>query len=147
MTLPTSAAAAPIRHLPLSLLLLRLGIALVMGVWAADKFVNPAHAQAVFENFYGLAGTGVSIVTLIGVFQAAVVVLFTVGLWRTWTYGIVLLMHGASTLSSWKQYLDAFDNLLFFAAWPMFAACIALFLLRTHDTLLNLDAMRMKTRA
>ena len=26
-----------------------------------------------------------------------------------------------------------FDHLLFFAAWPMWAACIALFVLREHD--------------
>jgi len=144
---PPAAVPTSVRHLGLSLLLLRLAVAIVMVVWAADKFVNPGHAQAVLENFYGLAGTGVSIVTVIGVIQAVIVVMFTIGLFRTWTYGAVLLMHGASTLSSWRQYLDAFDNLLFFAAWPMFAACIALFLLRNHDTLLNLDAMRMKARA
>lgn len=136
-----------VRHLDLSLLLLRLGIAIVMAVWAADKFVSPGHAEAVFENFYGLALTGNSIIALIGGAQAVIVLLFTVGLFRTWSYGLVLFMHAASTLSSWKQYLNAFDNLLFFAAWPMLAACIALFLLRNHDTLLNLDAMRMKARA
>lgn len=146
MTQP-AVASVSVRHLDLSLLLLRLGVAIVMGVWAADKFVNPGHAQAVFENFYGLALTGVSIISLIGIVQGVIVLLFAVGLFRTWSYGLVLLMHGASTLSSWKQYLNAFDNLLFFAAWPMLAACIALFLLRNHDTLLNLDATRMKARA
>lgn len=146
MTHP-SAESLTVRHLDLTLLLLRLGVAIVMSVWTADKFVNPGHAQAVFENFYGLAGAGETIITLIGVGQAVIVVMFTIGLLRTWSYGLVLVMHGASTLSSWKQYLNAFDNLLFFAAWPMLAACIALFLLRNHDTLLNLDAMRTKARA
>lgn len=145
MTQP-AVASVTVRHLDLSLLLLRLGVAIVMGVWSADKFVNPGHAQAVFENFYGLALTGVSIISLIGIVQGVIVLLFAVGLFRTWSYGLVLLMHGASTLSSWKQYLNAFDNLLFFAAWPMLAACIALFLLRNHDTLMNLDAMRTKAR-
>lgn len=42
----------------------------------------------------------------------------------------VLLLHGISTLSSYRQYLDPFNNLLFFAAWPMLAACFALYLLR-----------------
>lgn len=136
----------PVRHLSLSLLLLRLGIAIVMGIWAADKFVNPGHGQAVLESFYGLDGTQVSVVTLIGVIQALIVAVFTIGAFRTWSYGVVLVMHGVTTLASWKQYLDAFDNLLFFAAWPMFAACIALFLLRQHDTLLNVDAARAVTR-
>jgi hypothetical protein len=31
--------------------------------------------------------------------------------------------------------LAPFDNLLFFAAWPMLAACITLYLLRDLDTL------------
>ncbi len=135
-----------VRHLSLSLLLLRLGIAIVMGVWAADKFVNPGHGQAVLESFYGLDGTQFSLVTLIGVVQALVVVVFTIGAFRSWSYGVVLVMHGVTTLASWKQYLDAFDNLLFFAAWPVFAAWIALFLLRKHDTPLNVDAARAVTR-
>lgn len=143
---PSAAVPTTVRHLDLSLLLLRLGVAVVMGVWAADKFVNPGHARAVFENFYGLEA-GDSIVTAIGVLQAVIVVLFTVGFWRTWTYGLVLFMHGASTVASWRQYLDPFDNLLFFTAWPMLAACIVLFLLRTSDTLLSLDAMRRKPGA
>jgi hypothetical protein len=37
-------------------------------------------------------------------------------------------------LSAFSQYFDAFNNLLFFAAWPMWAACFALYLLRDADT-------------
>ena len=33
------------------------------------------------------------------------------------------------------MYLEPFDHLLFFAAWPMLAACFALYLLRDDDTL------------
>ncbi|MBB5746974.1 hypothetical protein [Brevundimonas variabilis] len=144
--MPTPAALLPLRHLALSLLLLRLGIAIVMGIWAADKFVNPGHGQAVLEHFYGMGDSGVTVVTLIGLAQVVIVTLFTVGLFRTWSYGAVLLMHGVTTLASWKQYLDAFDNLLFFAAWPMLAACITLFLLQKYDTILNADAMRTVVR-
>ena len=50
-------------------------------------------------------------------------------------------MHPASTFA-WRQYLDGFDNLLFFAAWPMLAAGLTLFLLRPHDRLLSVDALR-----
>jgi hypothetical protein len=56
-----------------ALLALRLGVFIVMLVWTLEKFVNPGHAAAVFENLYGLADV---------------------------------------------------------AAWPMLAACIALYLLR-----------------
>lgn len=122
--------------LPLSLLLLRLGIAIVMGFWTADKILNPDHAGAVFKNFYGLGGVGNEALLVIGLIQAVIVLAFAVGFFKTATYAAVLLMHSVSTLSSWRQYLDPFENLLFLAAWPMLAACVALFLMRRHDRLL-----------
>ena len=123
-----------------SLLLLRLGIFIVMVMWTIDKLINPGHAGAVFANFYGLEGTGATVLMVIGLLQLLVVLAFVAGAFRTVTYGLVLAMHAVSTLSSYAQYLDAFNNLLFFAAWPMLAACVALFWLRSHDTLLAWDA-------
>lgn len=138
-----TAVAIP-RQLPLSLLLIRASVVLMLAPWIADKFHNPAHAIAVFENFYGLASIAEPLVYAVGIAQVVIVACFALGLLRTFSYGLVTLMHAGSTLSSWKQYLDPYDgaNLLFFAAWPMLAACIALFLLREHDRLLNLDARR-----
>ncbi len=127
------------RHLSVSLLLLRIGVAVVMGFWTADKIVNPDHAGAVFASFYGLGGIGQQVLLVIGVIQAIIVVAFTLGLFRTITYAAVLAMHSVSTFSSWRQYMEPFDNLLFLAAWPMLAACLALFLLRRFD-LITLDA-------
>ncbi len=71
----------------------------------------------------------------IGGIEVIVLLLFVAGYKKTFTYGVVLALHAVSTLSSFKQYLAPFDgpNLLFFAAWPMLAACIALFLLRDQD--------------
>lgn len=123
--------------LPLSLLLLRMGVALVMGIWTFDKIINPDHAGAVFKNFYGLGAVGEQALLAIGVVEALIVLAFLAGLFKTITYGAVLLMHMVSTISSWRQYLEPFDNLLFFAAWPMLAACVALFLMRDHDRLLS----------
>lgn len=130
-----------VRHLPLSLLLLRLGVALVMAVWAIDKIVNPGHAAAVFSSFYGLDALGPEALLAIGVIQIGIILFFLAGAVKTVSYGAVLAMHAVSTLSSWRQYLDAFDNLLFVAAWPMLAACVVLFLLRSHDTLLSLNGL------
>ena len=128
--------------LGISLLLLRLGVFVVMIMWTLDKFLYPDHAAAVFANFYMLEGLGEGAFYLIGTVQLVVVLGFVAGLFRAWTYGLVLAMHAISTFSSWKQYLDPFENLLFFAAWPMLAACVALFLLRRDDRLLNIDAWR-----
>lgn len=126
------------------MLLLRLGVAVVMAFWTADKFVNPSHAGAVFSNFYGLENLEAQAFWLIGALQAVIVLAFTAGLFRTFSYAAVLLMHSVSTLSSWRQYADPFENLLFFAAWPMLAACAALFLLRFHDAY-SLDSVRVRS--
>ncbi len=115
-----------------------------MFVWTLDKFVQPEHAAAVFANFYMVEGLGHGAFYVIGTVQLVIVLGFLSGIFRTWTYGLVLAMHTVSTLSSWKQYLDPFGNLLFFAAWPMLAACVALFLLREDDRLMNIDAWRAK---
>lgn len=117
-----------------SLFLLRVGVFIVMFMWTLDKFVNPGHATAVFENFYMISGMGGIVLYTIAALEMVLILAFVAGLWKTWTYGAVMVLHGVSTLSPWSQYLNAFDNLLFFAAWPMLAACITLFLLRDSDT-------------
>ncbi|MBR9814027.1 hypothetical protein GYB61_09260 [bacterium] len=133
-----------VQHLPLSLLLLRLGIAIVMVIWTIDKFVNPGHNVAILEGFYGIGGASDTISYVFGAAQVVLVGAFLLGAFKTISYGAVMLMHGASTLSSFGNYLAPFEgaNLLFFAAWPMFAACIALFLMREHDTLLVVSKPR-----
>lgn len=53
------------------------------------------------------------------------------------TYGLVLLLNAISTLAIYREYLHSSDgnNLLFFAAWPMLAACLTLYWLRDLDTI------------
>ncbi len=123
------------KHLPLSLLLLRVGIFIVFLFWTLDKILYPDHAAGVFSKFYGLEAMGETIFLAIGIAQLILILTFVVGLFKTWTYGAILLLHAISTFSTFGLYLDPFDNLLFFAAWPMLAACIALFLMRDWDTL------------
>jgi len=115
-----------------SLFLLRLGVFIVMFAWTLDKFLNPGHAAKVFENFYFIGGLGEEIMMAIGALELVIILAFLGGLWKRWTYGFVMILHGISTFSSWKQYTTDI-NLLFFAAWPMLAACVALYLLRDMD--------------
>ena len=120
------------RQLGLGLLALRLSIALVFIMWALDKVLVPEHAMKVFSGFYGLdISSGFSVA--LGIAQLLFIGIFVAGLWKNLTYLAILVLHAGSTFSSFAKYLDPFNNLLFFAAWPMFAACFALYLLRDHD--------------
>ena len=120
-----------------SLFTLRLGIFIVMAVWTLDKFVNPGHAATVYEHFYFFSkGFAESIMVVLASVEALILLGFLFGIQKRITYGLVFLFHGVSTLSSWKLYMDplGFPNLLFWAAWPMLAACFTLYLLRDMDT-------------
>jgi len=117
-----------------SLLALRVGVFIVMLFWTLDKFINPDHSIKIFEKFYAISGLGESIAYILGTLQLMLVIAFVAGIKKRITYGLIFLLHGASTLSAYGQYFDAFNNLLFFAAWPMLAACFALYLLRDEDT-------------
>jgi len=125
-----------------SLLFLRVSVLLVMLMWTLDKFINPAHAAKVYEKFYFIPDLEVLVITTVGIAELALLVLFFFGFKKRLTYGAVLVLHTVSTLSSFGQYLSPFEgpNLLFFAAWPMLAACVMLFLFREKDTMLQFGA-------
>ncbi|EBA00766.1 hypothetical protein [Marinobacter sp. ELB17] len=118
------------KQLPLALLLLRLGVFIVFLVWTLDKLLQPEHEAEVFAAFYGLGSLGESAFYAIDAAQLVLILAFVGGLFKTWIYGAILIFHGVSTLSAFGKYLQPFDNLMFFSAWPMLAACAALFLLR-----------------
>jgi putative oxidoreductase len=126
-----------------SLLIMRLAIAAFMLVWAIDKVIAPEHARAVFSHFY-FTGTSTAVLESLGFAQMAIIAAFAVGFARFWTYGTVLLMHAASTASTYAQLLNPWGGdrpqLLFWAAVPVLAAMIALFVLRDRDQLLSVDA-------
>jgi uncharacterized membrane protein YkgB len=128
-------------RLPVALFCLRLGVFIVMFIWTIDKFLRPEHAAQVFESFYFIGGFGNTLFYLIGLIELVIIAGFLLGYKKQWTYGAVLILHGISTISTFKQYLSPFEgpNLLFFAAWPMLAACFALFYLRDQDTLWVMD--------
>jgi putative oxidoreductase len=111
------------------LLLLRVSVFVVMLTWTIDKFVRPEHAISVFEHFYSVKGLGAAVVYGLAAAELLLLAAFLVGFARRITYGLVLLLHAGSTFSSYAQYLHPFEktNILFFAAWPMLAACFALY--------------------
>lgn len=124
------------KRLPLALFLLRASVFLVMFMWTLDKFVRPTHAVSIFEYFYGLSDLGPMLMRVLGALELVLLLGFVLGLAQRFTYGVVLLLHTASTLAAYPQYWHAFEeaNLLFFGAWPMLAAAFALYYLREFDT-------------
>ncbi len=123
-------------RLPLALFTLRISVFLVMLMWTLDKLVDPNHAARVFEKFYQISGLGIIHFYILGIAELILLLAFLVGYRKTLSYGLVLIFHAVSTFSSYQQYLDPFTypNLLFFAAWPMLAACFVLYYLREFDT-------------
>ncbi|PZD72171.1 hypothetical protein C1752_03757 [Acaryochloris thomasi RCC1774] len=133
------------RRISLVLLLMRIGVFMMMAVWGLDKFARPEHAVAVFSTFYGVGGVTQFIPYVIGAIQLAVFTGFLLGYRKRITYGLVLLMHALSTLIAFPLYLNPYvddpsnPNILFWAAWPVLAACFGLYYLRDLDTRFVVD--------
>jgi putative oxidoreductase len=123
-----------------SLLMMRLAVFVVMLMWTLDKFINPGHAGKIFEKFYFIAGLESSVLAGLAALELIILLGFLLGVYKRFCYGVVLALHAISTLSSYQQYLTPFEgpHLLFFAAWPMLAGCLMLYLLRDDDIYLTL---------
>lgn len=128
------------KNLQIGLLLLRISVFLVMLMWTIDKIVRASHASGVFKNFYNIEISQSPMMLIIGILELILLIVFLIGVKKRISYGLVLIFHFISTISSFKQYLNPFEgpNLLFFAAWPMLAACWILFSLREDDTYFTL---------
>ena len=119
------------------LFVLRVTIAIVFIMWTADKFINPVHAESVWSGFFYMPALGKVIFLGIGIVEAALVVLFITGMFKNVTYLLILILHTVSTVAPFKIYINAYSsevNLLFFTAFPMWGACLFLYLFRNEDT-------------
>jgi putative oxidoreductase len=129
----------------MALLVLRITVFLVMLIWTIDKFVRPNHAASIYEHFYFLPGLGPTIIYSIGAAELILLIGFVTGFAPRLTYGLVMVLHAASTFSSFRQYFHPYEgpNILFFAAWPMLGACFTLCYLRELDTLWQIGTKRV----
>lgn len=128
------------QQLEIGLLLIRLSTGVFFLIWSIEKVISPEITQKVFSRFY-LLEISPTFAVAIGIVQTSIVLAFMVGLFKIWTYGLILGMHGVSTLSTYKELLNPYQppNHLFWAAVPLLAALTALFLLREEDRLLNIS--------
>lgn len=128
VSLPTASTAA-------TLPLLRLSITAFMLVWSVEKLVKPEGYVKIFQYFYSLS-FDVGTVYAIGIVQTAFVIAFALGLFRSLTYGLMVVMNAVTLIVSLPQILDPYGgqtNHLFVASIPVLAACVVLFLLREQD--------------
>jgi putative oxidoreductase len=79
-------------------------------------------------------------VPLVGALESGLAVAIAVGLWRRVSYGLGLVVHAVSVISSWRQLSDPWGlrsggppNHLFLAGVPVLAGFVALYLLRSGD--------------
>ena len=127
------------KQLEIGLALIRLSTGIFFLVWSIEKLIYPEITQKVFSRFYAM-DISPAISYGVGILQTIVVLAFMAGLFKTWTYGLILGMHAVSTLSTYKELLNPYQppNHLFWAAVPLLAALIALFLIREEDNLFTL---------
>lgn len=125
------------KQLPLALFLLRLSVFVVFLIWTLDKFIRPQHASTVYQHFYLAPALSAGVFYVLGLIELVLILGFLLGFQKKFTYGAVFLLHFISTVTCYAQYLAPYEqmNILFYAAWPMLAACFALYVLRDHDTL------------
>src|SRR6516225_6559101 len=96
-------------RVPLALLLLRLSVFLVMFVWTIDKFIEPQHASRIMAEFYSIGGIDSTLIYVLATLELVIILAFLIGFAKRWSYGLVLLLHAVSTLSSYRKYLTPFQ--------------------------------------
>ncbi len=128
------------RLLAVSLLILRIALAVFLLLFGVDKLVATETTISVFAHYYAFS-ISTPVTYAAGFLEILLSLAMLAGLWKTITYGLGLLLHAISTLVTYEQLLSPFgENHLFIAGLPVLAAFIALFLLRRQDTLLSLAA-------
>ncbi|HVA94757.1 MAG TPA: hypothetical protein VNI36_07615 [Candidatus Dormibacteraeota bacterium] len=133
---PSSETSREVR-LARALFLLRVSVAIALGMWCAGKFINPTQTTRILNGFYSIRGVNFVGAYGIGILQAVLILAFLLGIAKRLSYGLVLLSHIPAVLAPMAQYLHPFRGhvLLFLGAFPMLSACIAVYYLREHDTL------------
>ncbi len=88
-------AAANFRNEALGLLILRLGLAWFLFVWAVNKLLAPVQYQKIWGYFHGI-DIGSTMPYVMGSAQIIICLAMVLGLWRTVTYGLAFVMHAVT---------------------------------------------------
>ena len=120
-----------------ALAILRYALSAFLAVWVVEKFLHPETTVAIWKHFYLVEAMPEVGSYVIGAIQAVALLGFVLGVAKFWSYGFWFVTHSLGTVLSYKQLLNPYDsvNHLFWAAVPVAAAFLLLFLLRREDTL------------
>src|SRR5947209_205618 len=120
-------------NLAWALLLIRIGLGSFLAMWAVDKIIVPQASLQMFSNLYGL-DVGHSFIMLAGALELVIALFIILGAFKTWSYGLGVLVQGLSTILIYHQLLSfAGERHLFFSGLPILFVFIALFLVRDLD--------------
>ena len=137
----------------LALLILRIGCAWFIFVWAVNKFLAPAQYQQLAQHFDKLTLDETQVLVIAAV-QVVICLCVFVGWARLYTYALLAAMHGYTVYRQWPKYIDPFEindngfpiNRNVSVSLCALLAMIALWLLRHRDHW-SVDAMiRGKSR-
>ena len=123
----------------LGILILRVGLAWFLLVWAVNKILAPEQYQKLWGYFHGI-DIGSTLPYVMGAAQIIISLAIAIGLWRTISYALGFLMHTVTIVVISPSLIAPFvinngfptnrNQAIAVAAWAGFAA---LWLLRKRD--------------
>ena len=129
----------PEKREALALLLLRLGLAWFLFVWAVNKIIEPGQYVRIWGYFHGI-DIGANLPYFMGGAQIILCAAAALGLWRGLSYGLLFLMHLVTVIVIFPGLIAPFvienhypvnrNNSIALAALAGFAA---IWLLRHRD--------------
>ena len=122
-----------------ALLILRVGLAWFLFVWAVNKILVPGQYVRIWGYFHGIE-IGPQMPYYMGAAQIVICVAMAIGLWRVVTYALAFLMHGVTVAIILPTLIAPFEVVNNFPvnrnssiALAAFAGFAALWLLRHRD--------------
>jgi len=91
----------------LALLVMRLGLAWFVFLWAAHKIITPGQYQQLARHFDNV-DLSVTQVYVTGGVQIAICVCVALGIFRYASYSAILVIHAFTVSRRWDQFLDPF---------------------------------------
>ena len=90
-----------------ALLILRVGLAWFMFLWAIHKVITPKQYQGLAKNFDGIA-LSFEQIYLVAAVQIGLCVLTALGVLRPFSYSALAVMHFFTVTRRWEGFLDPF---------------------------------------